>query len=117
MDMGFARFIDKPVRSEVIYQCLAEELDVAFDYAEEVEIAAAPDDQTWRSIELPEALAEKLVFAVHSHSVTELERCLDEVESSGLQGQSLAMHLRDMAQRYDMKGIKAALVELGIGED
>ena len=39
---------------------------------------------------------------------------LHAMERLGPQGQSLAAHLRGKAQRYDMAGIKAALVEVGV---
>jgi signal transduction histidine kinase/CheY-like chemotaxis protein len=115
MEMGFVRFIDKPVRAAIIYQCLAEELGVEYDYLEELEKTedANPQALDWRSADLPAKLYEELLSAVRAQSVTELRQHVTQVEALGLHGQLLAVHLRELAQRYDMAGIKAALDEVG----
>ena len=101
-DQGFDDFIDKPVRATRLYACLAKYLKVDFVY-DEAETAAAAD---WRGDQLSASLHAELEEAVNTHSITRLKELLDPIAAAA---PALGAHLRSLAQRYDMKGVKAAL--------
>ena len=114
LELGFARLIEKPVQKEVVFACLAEELGVEFEFAEELDTAKAvtPEPVDWSSIELPQALYDALFEAAQTHNITDLRQQLTRLEGLGDAGQSLAAHLRVLAQRYEMDAIRSALEEL-----
>ncbi|OGG44213.1 MAG: hypothetical protein A3F84_09440 [Candidatus Handelsmanbacteria bacterium RIFCSPLOWO2_12_FULL_64_10] len=65
-------------------------------------------------VELPEALGERLRRAAALYHVTELRRCLREVEALGPPGQRLAARLRERAEAYDMEGALRLLEDNGV---
>ena len=119
LETGFDRFIPKPVRAEQVYACLADLLQVEYDYAStptptptpsaDSAEAPAPD---WSRIRLPDSLLVRLAKAAELHSVTELERYLSEMEALGADEQHLAAHLRDLSEQYDMDGIRNILKDI-----
>jgi CheY-like chemotaxis protein len=100
---GFDAFLDKPVRAGRLYACLARLLSVTYEYADSPQ-AAQPEETEARAA-LPGDLAERLRGAAALHRVTELRRCLQEVEALGPQGQGFAARLRALVEGYDMEGI------------
>ena len=56
---------------------------------------------------LPADLHANLKSAVTGHSVTQLRQHLGALEGLGAKEQSLAAHLGELAQQYDMNRIKA----------
>ena len=111
LEMGFRGFLDKPLRTEHIYAYLAEHLGVVFAYDEE---ADEPDaaEVDWTGVVLPADLYADLTSAVEGHSVTQLRQHLAALEGLGAREKNLATHLGELAQQYDMNGIKVVLKEI-----
>ena len=110
-DKGFAGFLDKPLRTEQVYACLSEHLGIAYDYTEASD-APVSADVDWTGVVLPADLHEDLTSAARKHSLTVLRQhiaVLEALEELGAEGQGLAAHLGDLAQQYDMDGVKAVL--------
>lgn len=61
---------------------------------------------------LPDSLLARLKEAAEIHSITELKKCLDEVQALGAEGRRLAAHLRELNQRFDMEGILTILGDI-----
>ena len=101
LDEGFEAFINKPLRAEWIYACLAEQLGVQFDYKEDtVEETQSLD---LADIELPTELFESVRAAAEAFNVTRMKEHLDAIETLGLQ--QLASRWRERTQAYDMDAI------------
>jgi signal transduction histidine kinase/DNA-binding NarL/FixJ family response regulator len=111
MDIGFCGFLDKPLRAEQVYACLSEYLGIAYTFVEEAD-APVKADVDWTGIVLPADLHANLTSAAKMHSTTQLRQHLGALEGLGAQGQSLAAHLGELAQQYDMNKIKAVLEEI-----
>ena len=111
LDLGFAGFLDKPLRAEQIYAYLAEHLGVEYAFAEET-TAAVEVAVDWTGISLPADLYGDLESAVRGHSVTQLRQHMDELAQLGDKQRSLAARLNQLAQHYDMDAIKAILEEI-----
>ena len=111
LDLGFAGFLDKPLRAEQLYAYLAEHLGVEYAFAEET-TAAVEVAVDWTSISLPADLYGDLESAVRGHSVTQLRQHMDELAQLGDKQRSLAARLNQLAQHYDMDAIKAILEEI-----
>ena len=102
IDEGFDGFIDKPLRVEHVYSCLAELLGVEYEFSEDEDNAKAEESY---AISLPASLHQALLTAAADHSISELNRFIDEVEGLSEEGKSLATHLRSLSRQYDMKAI------------
>ena len=116
LETGFDAFIPKPFRAEQVYACLADLLQVEYDYAPTPEpdgAGAKPLD--WSRIRLPDPLLERLEQAAGIYSVTELESHLAEVEDLGTEEQHLAVHMRELSEQFDMNGILDILKEIRHG--
>jgi signal transduction histidine kinase/CheY-like chemotaxis protein len=114
LDAGFRGFIDKPLRLEQVYACLAEHLRVEFQYAEPEEEPEAAPTPDWRRLTIPPRVHRELVAAVQAHSITDLRKGLDGLAGLGPEARDLAAHLRELARRYDMEGIQAVLKEVAL---
>ena len=114
LELGFARLIGKPVQAETIYECLANELGVEYEYTEDLLASAAVEGELadWHGMDMPEALYEDLLTAVEGQAVTDLRQHMTRLETLGDEGRSLAAHLRELVSRYDMDAIREALEEL-----
>jgi CheY-like chemotaxis protein len=106
---GFDAFLDKPIRAGRLYACLADLLSVTYEYADSPQ--EVPPEGAETRVDLPEGLAERLRGAATLHRVTELRRCLEEVEALGAQGRGFAARLRALVEAYDMEGILRLLKE------
>ena len=111
LEMGFNEFLNKPLRAEQLYACLAAQLGVEYDYAEAV-AAPVPDVVDWKGAALAPELYAALVTAAEEHSITQLQEHITSLEELGAQEQSLAAQLRLLDQQYDMEGIKAVLQQI-----
>ena len=113
-ELGFARLIEKPVQATVLYECLAQELGVEYEYKEQpgTDESVEPEAADWHGTELPKGLRDDLLAAVEAHSITDLRQHMIRLEQLGAKGYSLAVHLRELAQRYDMDAIRETLEEL-----
>jgi hypothetical protein len=110
LDEGFDSFIDKPFHIERIYSCLNELLGVEFEFRE------APASDTEKVYDpslvpnldgliLPQEIHAGLVYAAHMHSVTQLQKHLDELEVLGDMERRLAAHLQHLGCEYNMQAI------------
>ncbi|MBI2503870.1 MAG: response regulator, partial [Candidatus Latescibacteria bacterium] len=111
LELGFDGFIDKPVRAERVYACLAELLGVEYEYAEEAMAQAEVVDLA--RIALPEELLAGLREAAGAYNVTQVKEYLDQVEALGSEAARLAAHWRERAQEYDLEAILSNLKEIG----
>jgi signal transduction histidine kinase/ligand-binding sensor domain-containing protein/CheY-like chemotaxis protein len=105
LQQGFDAFIDKPLRAEQIYRCLAEQCGVRFAFAD----ATVAEIPGWQGLRLPSAVAEKLRTALHSHSISELNRGIDALDELDEPASQLAAHLRELARTYDLRQIEQVL--------
>ena len=107
-EAGFDSFIDKPLRAEQVYACLATLLGVTFTTKSDPEEPEEPAVDLERVI-LPEPLYKSLKEAAEGYSVTRLRKCLDELEALDGAGRQLAARLRRLSQQYDMEAISTTL--------
>ena len=111
LDMGFERFIDKPLRDERVFACLADLLEVEFVYAE-------PDaeDSTGNialgDLVLPGDILTQLREAAEQANVTELERVLDDLGEGAPELSRFASHLRGLSQDFRMNDILGILEQI-----
>ena len=105
---GFDDFIDKPLRVERIYACLAQHLGAEYEYSEAAD-EKSPSASAWTGISLPQELLTGLKKAAEFYSVTQIEGYLREMEQLGETPRQLAAHLSDLRQRHDMEAILAVL--------
>ena len=112
---GFDCYIDKPFRSERLYACLAELLDIKYEYATTQGTGApAPirpleEGAGLDGIALPRELYENLALAVKMQSVTLLQEQLEKLEKLGESEARLAAHLRQLVRGYNMRAIRTVL--------
>ena len=66
-------------------------------------------DADWSHVVLPSKLHANLTSAVDGHSITHLRQHLGVLKGLGNREQSLAAHLAELAQQYDMDGIRTVL--------
>ena len=109
LDMGFERFIDKPFRTEHIFQCLHELLGVEFDLDENTVSQPEPFDPT--TITLSEDTISKLREATELSNVTELERILDDIQKQNPEASAFTAHLRGLSQDFKMDQILQILAK------
>jgi signal transduction histidine kinase/DNA-binding NarL/FixJ family response regulator len=108
LQMGFAQFLDKPLRAEQIYESLAEVLGVTFDYS------AASDEVAEEGLEdlvLPRHLHALLRETVEASSVSQLNEQIGRLEEAGDVYLPLVVRLRRLAATSDMEAIGALLDE------
>jgi signal transduction histidine kinase/ligand-binding sensor domain-containing protein/CheY-like chemotaxis protein len=109
--MGFDGFIDKPIRAERIYACLAEHLNVTFDFAD---VSIVQQEKDWSNLVLPKELYENFQNAIDTHSITDLRQYIGELEQLGDQEKHLANHLRILTQSFDIEEIRTVLEGISI---
>ncbi len=100
LQAGFAAFLAKPLRFAQICQCLANHLQVEFEYQEEHNIPPA-----WAGVVLPDALWRSLNEAVEMGEVTRLRAALDQIEPLGEKERLLAQHLAELSRALDLAAI------------
>lgn len=115
---GFDAFIDKPLRVEQIYACLAEQLGVSYVYEQAEQIEQAADVQPEGiDFALPKALHERLLLAVEMHSITDLRKHIGAVGALGSDGEQLAKTLFELSRKYDMDAVKEILDQMNTSEE
>ena len=109
MDQGFCSFLSKPVRADLLYQCLGQELGIAWQYDAEEEAEAAAVRGDWRQERLPPELHARLVQAVENNSITQVRRAFDDMGELEEGRANLVAELRALAGRYDMPALRSVL--------
>ena len=99
-DAGFDYFIPKPVDSGELYRCLAELLQVEYEYATDL----SPSDGT-SEISIPEELLVRLKETAELGHVAEFEKALAEVRELGEAESLLAEQLLKLSRNFDMERI------------
>jgi len=109
-EIGFNAFVPKPFRFEQLCDCLAELLNVEFEYETgEPEAPAEEPAPTYAPLTLPDELFARLHHAAEVYSVTEFENYLVEMESLGPEQRLLAERLRELSRNVKFDEIIAAL--------
>lgn len=116
LDSGFDAFLDKPVRMERLYACLAEVTGVEYTVttANRRETADQGGDVSL-SIVLPAEVLASLEEAVVAHNMTKLRKSLAELDALGPAEQELATHLRKLSMEYDMDALLNVVNQLPRG--
>ncbi|MCC7261720.1 MAG: response regulator [Candidatus Latescibacteria bacterium] len=117
IDEGFDGFVDKPLRTEQIYECLAKYLGVVFELAGPEPRGFAAGGRGWEGLALPGGLAAQLQAALHIHSISALNRNLDLLAALGGPAQRLADHLRELARQFDLEGVAQVLGAVPVAPD
>lgn len=105
-ETGFNDFIAKPIRTERVYECLANLLHVAYEYdADEPEIDLS-------KMVLPPDLLLRLKKGAALGDVTTLEESLSEVRQIGEHGPLLAKKIETWIQNVDLDAIQNLLGEI-----
>ena len=110
LEKGFEGFLDKPVRSEQIYACLAQYLSVEYNYGETAPTPEPIEQTDWKNITISSDLHKTLTDAVESHSITDLRSALDTLQT---EAPTLAEHCAELARQFDMESIGDILKEVG----
>ena len=112
---GCDDFVAKPFRSERIYRCLRNLLDVQYARREKSGNQLEPElSIDLGRLALCEDLAQRLTTAAELHSATVVKSCLLEVEQLGPPGVRLAQHLRQFLASYDMKTIQRVVAQIPV---
>ncbi|MDB5323172.1 MAG: hypothetical protein JWN40_4803 [Phycisphaerales bacterium] len=98
---GFDDVIAKPIRCERIYDCLADLLTM-----ETADVTNAAADEEALVLELPATLRSQLAMAAELCSITDLKRCVAEVEAVGPASAMLARRLKRLVRAYDLPGVQ-----------
>ncbi len=99
-EAGFDDFLAKPVRSEEVYECLAQLLHIEYEMDEDSDLSL-----DFSTLVLPEPLLQRLWESAELGRVTELEKSLPELRESGEAGARLAEHLGELSRNLDMEQI------------
>jgi CheY-like chemotaxis protein len=102
---GFDEVMAKPIRCERVYECLGrlfgEEAAAAAEL--EVESASVGDEMV---LSVPGELRMRLAAAAELCSITDVKRCLLEIESSGAASVGLMRRLKKLVQAYDLPAVQ-----------
>lgn len=110
-EMGFSDFLDKPLRVEQVYACLAEHLHVEYVFEEKEEKLEITKND-WQDVTLPTKMYDDLITAADLHSTTDLRYLLGEMKILGEKEALFAEHLEVFARRYEMGNVKSELEKL-----
>jgi signal transduction histidine kinase/CheY-like chemotaxis protein len=113
MKEGVHGFIGKPFKREELLGALVRLLNVEFVGGEEAN-QQQPKELNFSSIKLTNELQASLKNAASLGRMNEFEKMLLEIEKLDFNGATdFAMHLRNMADRFDTEGIAEALEKVG----
>ena len=112
---GFDDFIPKPFHVEDIFFSLKKLLGLEFLHG----VMKPSPDKTADSkileltdIRLPEDLLQRMKKSADFSNLTDLKKCMKELESLGEEGQSLLLHLKPYVSKYNMNGILTLLQQM-----
>ena len=109
MTAGFEGFIGKPLRVEQLYACLSTLLGVRYRLAPQSTGEETPKPSVAGGIRLPAVLHAGLSAAAAAHSITDLNRELDSLEQTGVEGSELAARLRERCRLFDIASVQQIL--------
>jgi signal transduction histidine kinase/ligand-binding sensor domain-containing protein/CheY-like chemotaxis protein len=109
---GFADYIEKPYRVERIYAVLADVLGVVFEYEEEAVEIAERKTIDFNAMALPAVVHGRLVEWTQTHNISQLSREFDELQELGEAERQLVMHLRPLAEDFNMRAIRQILDQI-----
>lgn len=109
---GFADYIEKPYRVERIYAVLADVLGVVFEYEEDAVEIAERKTIDFNAMALPAAVHGRLVEWTQTHNISQLNREFDELQELGEAERQLVMHLRPLAEDFNMRAIRHILDQI-----
>lgn len=115
LEMGCHDYIPKPFNEEEIFSCLKNLLDIDYIYAEQELVESQQtktEDLDFSSFKLSAELLNSLKDAAELYSITSLEKSLVDLEQAGENYKPLAVHLRSLADRYDMEGVLEVLTKI-----
>jgi hypothetical protein len=90
-------------------------LDIDYIYAEQELVESQQtktEDLGFSSFKLPAELLNSLKDAAGLYSITSLEKLLADLEQAGENCKPLAVHLRTLADQYDMEGVLEVLAKI-----
>jgi CheY-like chemotaxis protein len=107
MKEGLHGFVGKPFMREEIFGVMARLLNIEYKYEEDdsspkVKLA---EDINYSAIKLPEVLHASIKKMACVGMLVELEEYLPDVKRFGPEGLCLAVHLKEMVDRFDADGI------------
>lgn len=123
MSAGFNDFLDKPVQMPNLHASLTRLLGVKFAFDQNPasahkNVSAGPDADNTSSAAisapapvLPESLRDSIVDAARRQNITDLKRCISELETMGETERIFAAKLRKLCGTYDMNAVLTALDE------
>ncbi len=106
---GCVDFLTKPLRSERVYDCLRQHLEVCFEY--EASAVTSGSLPPLKRVSVPESLCARLGVAAELHSTTALKSALQELRRHGPDAEILAEHLRMELRGYNMDAIQTILAQ------
>jgi CheY-like chemotaxis protein len=119
LEMGCDEYISKPFKEEDIFRCLNDLLDVEFVY--EVENVAGESDpmggMNFSEVSIREDLCLKLKNSAELYNITELEKCIAEMDLTDGIPKEFVKCLRYFANKYDMEEIVKILETVSICND
>jgi len=114
LEMGFDEYIAKPFKSEQVFNCLNELLDVEFVYEME-NVDDDPEsisDLDFSNLSIPGDLCKELIKAAELYNITSLEKNLVLLEAREEVPDSLTAHLRKLLSEYEIDAIVDVLKSL-----
>lgn len=108
---GFDDLIGKPVQLDLVYKCLAEQLNVSFEH-ETGPSVVVPESPRLDPVVVPSSILRSMIDAARGHNLTKLRGHIDELAGLGAREAELADRLNAMARQYDMDAILESLNEV-----
>ena len=116
---GFDGFLPKPFQLTQICDSLKTLIGAKFDYS----IKSAPNDPDaspqsarlpdgWTELHLPPKLLKQFRTAARAHLITDVNACIDELETLGKCERQLASHLRKLAYDFELERVGEILSKL-----
>ena len=109
---GFDDFLDKPLRIERVFECLANLLNITYEYMPESDTQSLHTASNYDNVILPEELVAHLINAADIHDITSLRKHIDTLATLGEPEKLLAEHLRTACHQFDMESIRNTLNKL-----
>jgi signal transduction histidine kinase/CheY-like chemotaxis protein len=120
-DYNCDKFLLKPFKTEKMFQCLTDLLDIEFEMDNLSSEALSPQKSSPLDLSqftLHENLLSRLKIGAQNYNITALSKALDELSQNGEKGLALANHLKVFSQKYDYQKVLDALDQVNcVDED